>query len=307
MRNQTLFASLAMAMLGACVGGIDMPTTGGSGSNPDQTAREQFDSSVAPLLSKCAGCHVGPETTGTNMFLGQAQSKDSFYNGITSDRAINGGFTPAAATLLSKGSHEGPAWSGTEAQTISNWLDAELSERGVQQPTNPTDPTNPNPDPVTPNLTARGAEMQWAACLSVSATEFTATKAYAVADMNSENGRCYSCHEPGGAGGAYWGKNNAYLDMLGKWQTELFITGTFQAQAVSGTPVKYKMTTAQSKICAKGTEKDNNAGTHPSFDCNQQVDGVNAMTALATFTTQVQAKADAGTCPTAAFAPDTAP
>jgi hypothetical protein len=156
-----------------------------------------------------------------------------------------------------------------------------------------------------PNATAIGAEMQWAACLSISTTEYQSTKAYAIADMQSSDGACYSCHEPGGAGGAYWGVDNNYLTMLAKWQQEVFITAPFEAelQSGSGSSVTYQMAVAQEKICDKGNEQKNNEGTHPAFNCQQNVDGVQPLTALASFTTMVQAKIAAGSCPTPAFAP----
>ncbi len=301
MRTQTLFASVALAMLGACVGGIDMPTGGGSntGSN-DTTARQQFDSTVAPLLvsNRCAGCHVGPETGATNMFLGTANSNDSFYAGITNDRAINGGFRAGAASLLTKGVHEGPAWQAADVTTISAWLSAEAAERGDDGGGGSNTGSG---TVIQPNLSVRGAEQQWAACMSISQTEYMSTKAYAIADMQTENGRCYSCHEPGGAGGAYWGRNNQYLDMLTKWQEEVFITGAFQAQTQQTSPISYKMLVASNKICSKGKEQDNSSGTHPKFDCNQNVDGVVVLDAMASFATMVQAKADSGACPTPAF------
>ena len=309
MRNQTLFASLAL-MLGACVGGIDMPGTGsgsGSGSDPGTTPRAEFDADVAPLVgAKCAACHVGPETSPTNMFLGQSQTNDSFYNGITNDRAINGGFSPGAASILTKGAHEGPAWSGTEAQAISSWLEAEAAVRGPDGGGGGSGSgSGSGSGGGSPNLSADGAEQQWAACMSISQTEYTNTQAYMIANMNSDNGRCYSCHEPGGAGGAYWGKDNNYLTMLQKWQEQVFITGAFQASAQPTSPVTYKMITAQSKICAKGQEKNNGSGTHPAFDCNQTVGGVQPLQTLEQFRVMVQAKADAGTCPAPAFAPPT--
>ena len=306
-----LLATLAMtAMLGSagCVGGLTdagPTTTDPNPTNPDATPRQMFDTTVAPLLvtERCAGCHVGPETGPTNMFLGTANTNDSFYAGITGDDAITGKFNPIAASILTKGQHEGPKWSDAEATTISDWLDAESAARDTGSATDPTQPTNP----TNPALTVSGAEEQWAACLSISQTEFTTTTAYAIADMQTDSGRCYSCHEPGGAGGAYWGRNNQYLDMLSKWQTEVFITGAFQAQTVStGGTVSYKMAVASNKICSKGKEQDNSAGTHPKFDCNQNVDGVVALDALASFATMVQAKADAHACPTPAFLDPTA-
>jgi mono/diheme cytochrome c family protein len=298
MRNQIL-ASVAMAVLGACVGGIDAQPPGGGDDTPPGgtgTARALFDSSVAPLLTaKCAACHVGPETSATNEFLG-AEGPPSFYDSIVADRAVNGGFNPAAATLLLEGAHQGPAWSPDEATKISAWLAAELTARGATV-------TPPGGTTGTPLTSVRGAEMAFVGCMTTSVTDYTTIKPYQVADMNTAQGRCSSCHSPGGAGGQWLGQQNQYKDMFAKWQEEVFFTGVFQAQLQ--TDNTYKISTAESKICAKGDEKDNNLGTHPSFDC-QQNNGT-ALKALKDFATKVQAKVDAHdpTCGPAAFSTPT--
>jgi hypothetical protein len=311
MRNQLLF-SVAAAMLGACVGGIDMPAGGGgggggSGGGSSESARANFDANVAPMLqTECASCHVGQETTTTNMFLGQANTFDSFYAGITNDASINGDFNPSAAHLLTQGKHQGPAWTGDQAQLISSWLTAEASERGSEVGGGSGSAGGGSGSGGTTqnaNTTAVGAEQQFAACMSISQTEYTTDQAYMIANMNTEDGRCYSCHEPGGAGGAYWGIANNYLTMWTKWQEQVFITGAFEASAQATNPVTYQMVTAQQKICDKGTELQNNTGTHPTFDCNQTVGGVQPLTTLDKYRQDVQAKEDAGTCPAPAFAP----
>jgi hypothetical protein len=160
------------------------------------------------------------------------------------------------------------------------------------------------PPPVGPsNTTARGAEMAFAACLSVSLTEYNDTQAYQIANMNTDRGRCYSCHEPGGAGGAYWGRLNNYEDMLGKWQEEVFFIGAFQPQLQANNT--YTIAAAENKICAKGQEKDNSLGTHPSFDC-QQNNGTNLQN-LKTFVDQMNTKLGAAGCPAPAFKAPTTP
>jgi hypothetical protein len=300
MRNQ-IFAAVAMALLGACVGGIDTTTPTGDDDTPTPTttAKDQFVQTVQPILSaKCQSCHVGPETSTTNMFLGP-DGVSSFYDTLVADRAVNGGFDPAAATILLKGQHEGPALLPEEATAITSWLSAELTARGAPTP-GPTGNGNKNP---------RTAEMAFASCMSVSLTEYTTTKAYQVANLNTGQGRCSSCHSPGGAGGQWLGTspivNNAatYTDMLAKWQQEVFFTGVFQAQLQ--TDGVYKIAAADTKICNKGKEKANNLGTHPPFDCAQN--GNAALTALKLFATQVQAKVDAAdpACPAPAFAAPT--
>jgi cytochrome c553 len=301
MRNQ-IFAAVAMALLGACVGGIDTPPPGGDDQPPPATtARALFDQNVAPILTKCQGCHVGSETSPTNMFLGP-DGASSFYTTLVNDRAVNGGYDPAAATILLKGAHEGPAWTPAEVTKISDWLKAELAERGSPGPVGP--PTG--------NTSARGASMAFVSCMTISLDEYKSTQAYQVANMNTQNqGRCSSCHSPGGAGGQWLGTSpavnnaNTYTDMFAKWQEEVFFTGVFQAQLQTATNT-YKIAAADNKICSKGKEKQMNLGTHPTFDCNQN--NSTALNNLKAFVLAVQTKVDMGSvgCPTpAAFAAPT--
>lgn len=302
MRNQ-LLVTVAMTMLGACVGGIDTMPPGGDDMPPSgATARQMFDSTVAPLLTaKCSSCHVGSETTQTNMFLGP-DGVSSYYTTLTNDRAVNGGFNAAAAQILLQGMHEGPAWTTSEAATITAWLNQELKERGGA-------PVNPGPG-VNPNTTPRGAEMAFVGCMNAPAamTAYTATgtQAYQIALLTTQQGRCYSCHSPGGAGGQWLGiANNATAQMLmyGKWQQEVFFTGVFQAQLQPDNT--YKIAAADTKICNKGKEKANSLGTHPTFDCTQNNStGLNNLKAFATLVQGLVEKMDP-TCGPAQFATPT--
>jgi hypothetical protein len=300
MRNQMLSA-VAMALLGACVGGIDTSNGGGGGGGgdddtPGTSARQIFDTSVAPLLSaKCASCHVGPETSATDMFLGP-DGPSSFYATLSNDRAIVGNFNPDSATILLKGAHEGPPWVSEESAKITTWLQAELKERGGA--------TDPGPVATNPGATARGAEMAFVGCMTAPAslTDYTTLQAYLVANLNTQQGRCNSCHSPGGAGGQWLGTTptNTYKDMYAKWQEEVFFTGVFQAKIQPDN--SYKIGSADTKICNKGKEKANSLGNHPTFDC-QQNNGT-ALAALKSFATAVQGRVDAhdATCGAPAFA-----
>ncbi|HMG54594.1 MAG TPA: hypothetical protein VK601_13950, partial [Kofleriaceae bacterium] len=258
--------------------------------------RELFDTTVSPLLAaKCQACHVGPETSATNMFLGP-DGVASFYTTLVNDRAVNGGYNPAAATILLKGLHEGPAWTSDESAKISTWLQAELTAHGGT--------VDPGPG-VNPLASARGAEMAFVGCMAAptSLTDYTTTNAALVALLNTERGRCNSCHSPGGAGGQWLGTQNQNKDMYLKWQQEVFFTGVFQAQLQPDNT--YKIGTAENKICLKGKEKTNSLGTHPTFDCKQN--NGTALLNLATFTQKVWDKVVAKdpTCGPAAFAPPT--
>jgi len=186
MRNQ-LLVTVAMALLGACVGGIDSTPPGGGDDDmqpPPSSgmARQMFDSTVAPLLTaKCATCHVGPETSATNMFLGP-DGASSYYTTLTSDRAVNGNFNPNAAMILIKGMHEGPAWSSSEAATITAWLQQELKDRGGA-------PVDPGPG-TNPSATPRGAEMAFVGCMKAPAslTDYVTagTQAYQIANLTTQ-------------------------------------------------------------------------------------------------------------------------
>ena len=304
MRIQMQFAAVvATALLGACVGDVQPPSDDGDGTTDDgtndgtddggtaATPRQIFDRDVKGLLTtKCAGCHVGPTTSPTNMFLGP-DGESSYYASLEKDRAVTGGWVPASATLLSKGQHAGPAWQPAEADKITRWLQAEQMARGVD--------TTPTPTPAG-NTNARNVAMQFAACLSVSQTEYQQTQAYQIANLNSGQGRCYSCHNQG-AGGSLFDISNNYNRMFNKWQEEVFFYGVFLSAAqTQNTPITFKIAAAEQKICAKGTEKARNAGTHPEFNC-QQNNGT-ALNNLKNFIQLVNTKAETpGACPTPAF------
>jgi cytochrome c553 len=307
MKRTQLLTSIAMSTLFGvgCVPSIpEHQVAGADAPGGTATPREMFDSTVAPLLAACSGCHVGTETSSTDMFLGPPPATaDSMYAGITGDRRVNGDFSPASAELLTKGTHEGVTWwTAAQAQTISAWLEAEAAARGSGDGSDIVPITGSGSgsdgggtggvtDPI-------AAEQQWASCLAASGSAYESTKVYEIANMISSQGTCYSCHEPGGAGGAYWGIDNNYQTMLTKWQEQVFITAPFEVgEAATGNTVTYKMISGREKICAKGMEQDNNGGTHPSFDCEQTVGGVKPVDALDAFTTAVQANEDAGLCP----------
>jgi mono/diheme cytochrome c family protein len=303
MRIQMQFAAIvAMALLGACVGDIEPPDGDDSSSDGDppitgDTARALFDSTVKPLLSKCAGCHVGPTVDATNKFLGNA-GEGGYYTALTNDRAVTGGFIADSATMLSKGVHASgaaPAWLDDEKNKIIAWLNKEAQERNVVPPTEP--PTGGNTNP-------RTVAMQFSSCMGVSQTEYTNTQAYQIANVNSDRGDCASCHNQG-AGGSFFDRAQNYTVMFNKWQEEIPFYGVFLAVPQAGTPLTYKIGVNETKICNKGREQAQSLGTHPSFNCAGTA-MTNALTRLKQFVDQVNVKAATpGACPTAAFKPST--
>jgi hypothetical protein len=149
---------------------------------------------------------------------------------------------------------------------------------------------------------ALAAEMQWAACLSVSAPAFASSKAYLIASLPTDSGTCASCHATGGAD-EYLSTNQA--SMLYAWQEEAFITTVFTPAPIPGPPnhPAYGIAVDDTKLCAKGTEKANGTGSHPAYDCNVSVSGVGALQAVHSFHDLVQATLDANECPAPSFSP----
>jgi len=302
MRTSLLLSSVAVGLLGGCLPSMGDGSTTGPGSNlggnGGTSANEtEFITKVIPALQSqaCTGCHVGPATD-TYTYLGTTTDPDDEYVNITDDQAVVGDFSSTSALLVTKGAHEGPALTAANQAIIAQWLSDEAAARGLSGGGSGGGSSAP---PVG-GASATASEEQWASCLGTAAagSAYESTGVWEIANMESSQGQCYSCHAPGGAGGAYWDNNK--LTMLEQWQTQTFITGPFQVSlSAAGT---YSMTSGESRICAKGQEQNNGDGSHPSFDCTQTVGGVQVMTALDTFTTDVQTlESTAGACPAPAF------
>jgi hypothetical protein len=293
MNKLLLVAALAVGAAG-CLDGVS--GTGGGGPTDDETPRELFDRTVTPLLQgKCALCHVGAVDGTPKMFLGTQQSGASYYQSLTNDAELNGNWQLASAGVLMEPEHEGPqsVWSTAEQPVITAWIVAEAHARGID----PGDPGTPGD----PTASARGTAQQWAACMSVSVSDYMDTTAYSVVDIVTDHGTCDACHEPAGAGGAWWGRGDNYMTMLHKWREEKFMSAAFVPALASQNPIRYRMQVNDQKICDKGHELENNLGTHPAFDCNANGE----MDNMKAFAVQVQIHQDQHLCPTPiAYAPN---
>jgi hypothetical protein len=149
------------------------------------------------------------------------------------------------------------------------------------------------------------AEEQWAACVAVSSAELSQVMGTTLAAQASAEGRCDSCHGEGGG--------NVFLNIdaaktAHAWATQAAVESAYVPHPIVGADGTffYRMGVATDKICGAGTEamfgNDAGVGPHPAFDCNALVGGVQPMTALENFRKLVQAKLDAGECPTPGFA-----
>jgi hypothetical protein len=300
--NLLLVSALSLASLSGCIGAIDdsMPIDNPNPNpnpnpTPDTAGKLAFESDVKPgLLARCAGCHQG-ESTVAYTFLGTAPATTA-YAAITNDRSVVGDFVVAQAKILTKGTHSGVTWwDATESGKITGWLTQEATDRNVSQ-------TTPEPPPPTnlPATTSIAAMQKFAGCMDTSLAEWRDPAAYNIARINTGQGQCRSCHNAGAAG--YWADNtNNYDDMHKMAQQQLFFTALFSTAPVAGTPVTYKVIANKTKLCAKGKERQNNTGTHPTYDCNNN----NSMTNLELFVEKVNAKLAAGVCGVPGFKPPT--
>jgi hypothetical protein len=106
-------------VLVGCVIVEEGPPPGSSSPPPNADSLEQqFDDTVQPLLeANCDMCHGQPG------FAVPALD----YATITTTPALNGGATPEASRLLTKGNHEGPGRTAAEASAVLAWLEAEAA------------------------------------------------------------------------------------------------------------------------------------------------------------------------------------
>src|SRR5262249_6073784 len=98
---------------------------GGGGSGAGGCCGQKVGGMV---LASCASCHMGTEAAPPPPkgppFLGATPG--AFYGSLKSNPRLTG--NPTTALLLTKGLHEGPAWTPAQADTVHQWL---VMEDGV--------------------------------------------------------------------------------------------------------------------------------------------------------------------------------
>ncbi len=267
MKMQNLLAILAAMMLAAstgCLGGLDSNPPGTPDPTPDPdpnpnpnpdpqptAAQQLFDTNVKPLLSSCgdAACHGG---TGTYPLKFLGTDATTWYDTITAEQSLTGGFEPTLASLINKLAepHQTqPAWTDTQSAAITEWL---LQER-VDRNLDPIDPGTGDPPPPTDSVAALA---EWSGCMLK--TNWDQAQMGEWANKRTNNGeQCSQCHDQG----AYrFNTNNTNDTMFQMNQYQLFIISFFTVETeLDGT---VKVIPATDKIMRMG----NGSTLHQRFN-----------------------------------------
>ncbi|HVK77663.1 MAG TPA: hypothetical protein VM734_30370 [Kofleriaceae bacterium] len=124
---------LPTLLLAACVGQLE-PGTGdgdGDGAGPDAggddpaaAAKASFDTNVKPLMEGfCRACHGGTDA------LGFLRAEPDVHTTVMMWPGLIDLDTPSSSRVLTKGAHDGPAWTVEQAATIRSWIDLEVVAR----------------------------------------------------------------------------------------------------------------------------------------------------------------------------------
>lgn len=146
-------ASIALLAAAGCTGLV------GSGEGPEDpgltpeelAAREMFVSKASPvLMQNCGGCHAG-QRVGVE-FLTGAEDMEIRDKLLTFEPVVVNLTAPASSRLLTKGAHDGPAFTATQLSDVLEWIRAEKDA----QP-DPGDDTIPlETEPFTPLICTGG-------------------------------------------------------------------------------------------------------------------------------------------------------
>jgi hypothetical protein len=105
--------------------GTDTPGVD-AGNDDAAIARAAFESDVVPLLDGfCAACHSGTDS------IGFMSPDPDMYASVMSFPNLVDLETHGSSRLLSKGVHDGPAWTADQRLIIEDWLGLETVAAGV--------------------------------------------------------------------------------------------------------------------------------------------------------------------------------
>jgi mono/diheme cytochrome c family protein len=123
--RMTRHACVGLA-LASCDVGDPLTTPGGDAPSATIDAKATFKQVALPLLktAACAGCHA---SSSQPLFMAGVDD-DAIYATIVASQVVNFA-TPSTSRLISKGQHEGRAFTPSESASILSWLNAEDAAR----------------------------------------------------------------------------------------------------------------------------------------------------------------------------------
>lgn len=201
----SVIATVGVVGLVGCVGELESePGIVGTNPNPkgsNSMAAKLFAQTVYPIInapgqaSDCSQCHDSKAPVG-NVTGFVSATADESYATLTSFQSLVGNFTPTAAGILSRiaptdihTTTRGRMYTDAQRQAITDWLAADLAERG----NNTT--TTDGPGAETAKLLN-----QWTACMTLAnwqAAQMTTAWGNLVTD---DGDMCVNCHATGGQG-----------------------------------------------------------------------------------------------------------
>jgi cytochrome c553 len=167
----------------------------GAGGMAVPSARMYFETNVRSILvTACADCHDSTKTGPGPDFLGAGEV--SYWAQLKADPRMIGA-TPQTSLLVTKGAHTGRAFTASEEPTVATWILMEAATAGAGG-------MGAGGAGGTTGGTAMQALTRFGNCMTL--TDFTNSNIADLANQNSTQGRCFSCHSTG-TGGAYLGVN----------------------------------------------------------------------------------------------------
>ncbi len=122
MRSLPCLALLAPALIGCQAAVVTAPgfPVPGADAGPRAGARGLFEAEVEPLIdAQCARCHASAVVAPVFVDAVDTYAAVMGYPGLVVPGA------PGASSLVTKGLHDGPAWSAADDATIRAWIEAE--------------------------------------------------------------------------------------------------------------------------------------------------------------------------------------
>jgi hypothetical protein len=136
---------LSALLATGCLNFLNSASDPGGATELAQAERQEFEQNVAPLLhSTCESCHNGSNTSAPAFLqLMQQYSNPHDQAMALHDQVITWPNlvvpqTPSDSLLLSKGQHEGPAWTNDQSSTIRHWIEDEQKAKAAAGQANPS-------------------------------------------------------------------------------------------------------------------------------------------------------------------------